>query len=347
MTARGPADIAIERGDDPYTFHELDELAASIPGSSPFQTGLLAHVYRTAPDAEPIALLARDGRGSVVGGMLAVNFVHGPLPRSLARRLTSHCTVRGTPLAASSEGGARIRSLLFSELESRIREQSMYVRYYPDRETPLTTELQSAGFGREDWLNFLLDLRQPTAVLLAKMSKHRRKGIRFAEKSRVEVSEIASRPEIVSASHMMADTHRRLRVPFQSIGLFCSAYEWLFPRGRVMFLAARYGHRTVAVRVVLLHDGIAYDWYSGATTDAAEVHAEEGLVWAAILEAKERGATCFDFGGAGMPTIEYGPREFKRRFGGTLTNFGRFTKVLQPARLRIALVAGRIVRRIP
>jgi lipid II:glycine glycyltransferase (peptidoglycan interpeptide bridge formation enzyme) len=145
----------------------------------------------------------------------------------------------------------------------------------------------------------------------------------------------------------MADTHRRLRVPFQSIELFRAAYEWLFPRGRAMFLSARRGDHTIAVRVVLIHDRIAYDWYSGSAPDAGDVHAEEGLVWAAMLQAKDRGATRFDFGGAGVPTEEYGPREFKRRFGGAMTNFGRFTKVLRPGRLRIAVTAGRRLRRIP
>ena len=347
MTTPGRADVAIERGNDPNTFRELDELAAAVPGCSPFQTGLLAHVYKSAPDAEPIALLARNRQGSAIGGMLAVSFTHGPLPRSLARRLTSHCTVRGTPPAASPEVGVAIGSRLFSELQSRVTDRSMYIRYYADRESPLTAELQSTGFGREDWLNFLVDLRQPEASLLEKMSKHRRKGIRLAEKAGVEVSEMASRAEVDSAYRIMADTHRRLKVPFQSIELFHAAYEWLFPRGRVMFLSARRGDRTVAVRIVLIHDGIAYDWYSGSAPDAGDVHAEEGLVWAAMLQAKEGGATCFDFGGAGMPTEEYGPREFKRRFGGTLTDFGRFTKVLRPARLRIAVKAGRKLRRIP
>ena len=104
MTTPGRADVAIERGNDPNTFRELDELAAAVPGCSPFQTGLLAHVYKSAPDAEPIALLARNRQGSAIGGMLAVSFTHGPLPRSLARRLTSHCTVRGTPPAVSPDG---------------------------------------------------------------------------------------------------------------------------------------------------------------------------------------------------------------------------------------------------
>lgn len=40
--------------------------------------------------------------------------------------------------------------------------------------------------------------------------------------------------------------------------------------------------------------------------------------------AKELGCTTFDFMGAGKPNKPYGVREFKKRFGGELVEYGRY-----------------------
>ena len=108
-----------------------------------------------------------------------------------------------------------------------------------------------------------------------------------------------------------------------------------------MILAARHDAILVSVRVVLLFREIAYHWCGGSRPSAAEVRADELLVWNAMLRAKETGARRFDFGGAGTPEEDYGPREFKRPFGGAETNLGRYTKALRPARLKVAETAAR------
>jgi len=43
----------------------------------------------------------------------------------------------------------------------------------------------------------------------------------------------------------------------------------------------------------------------------------------------------FNFGGAGKPGQPYGPREFKKDFGGKLVEYGRHHLVLSPLRYKI------------
>ena len=38
----------------------------------------------------------------------------------------------------------------------------------------------------------------------------------------------------------------------------------------------------------------------------------------------------FDFDGAGKPDIPYCVRDYKKKFGGKLVNYGRYTLVLNP-----------------
>jgi len=46
-----------------------------------------------------------------------------------------------------------------------------------------------------------------------------------------------------------------------------------------------------------------------------------------LKDGAAKGYKSFDFGGAGSPHEEYGVREFKRRFGGDLVNYGRYMNV--------------------
>jgi lipid II:glycine glycyltransferase (peptidoglycan interpeptide bridge formation enzyme) len=60
----------------------------------------------------------------------------------------------------------------------------------------------------------------------------------------------------------------------------------------------------------------------------------------------ESGYRLLDFGGAGLPEEEYGPREFKRRFGGRLVNLGRYTIVHKPKMLKLIQNLYKVRRRI-
>ena len=54
------------------------------------------------------------------------------------------------------------------------------------------------------------------------------------------------------------------------------------------------------------------------------------IPWEVFLWGKENGYKLLDFGGAGKPDIPYGVREYKRKFGGELVNYGRFTHIHKP-----------------
>jgi serine/alanine adding enzyme len=178
------------------------------------------------------------------------------------------------------------------------------------------------------------------------MSKYRRKGIRAAEKEGLDLVYVSTTAELGSLYRLLADAHRRLLIPFQSRPLFEAVFREFVSGGSGLMVMAKDQDRLLAGRVLLLHGGIAYDWYAGSTSQAKRLHADEWLTWKAMMAAKERGAVQFDFGGAGKPDENYGPREFKRRFGGRETNVGRYTKVLGRVRFGIANLAQEVIRRI-
>jgi hypothetical protein len=336
----------VEIADLDRDYEEIDALAATIAECSPFQTGLLARVYAASPDSEPTALVIRDSAGTLRGSLIAVTFTHGRGPAPLTQSLTSHTTIRGLPLVAPRADGVEALSILTSTLESMLPRGILYMRCYPDRPAPISPLMEMRGFTREDWLNFLIDLRQTPEDILRRMSKHRRKGIRTAEREGLRVAHVTTQGQLRELYALLEASHRELRIPFQRPELFQALLEQLAPRDRALLLLARQGEDAVAARVILLHRDIAYDWYAGSIKSATRFHADEFLAWKGMLLAKEKGARTFDFGGAGSPKEDYGPREFKRRFGGKETNPGRYTKVLRPGRLRIARTAAKVLGRL-
>jgi lipid II:glycine glycyltransferase (peptidoglycan interpeptide bridge formation enzyme) len=178
------------------------------------------------------------------------------------------------------------------------------------------------------------------------MSKGRRKGITRAEKAELEVSEITQEKDLDDFYDLIEETYSSIRVPVAHKSLFVSAFRILRPLQKARFLLCKLEGVPVACRGVLLHGRTVFDWYAGSTEGERARNADEFLVWDVLTWAISQGYETFDFGGAGSPDEEYGPREFKRRFGGDLVEPGRFEKVYKPTLFSFGKRMFRFYRRL-
>ena len=338
--------VSIERLTSTHDFNELDAFAASLAKSSVFQTGKMAHIYSQASGTRPLALVAREASGEIIASLAGVAFSHFLDYPSILAPFTEHFAIRGSPLSeTSTEGTETVRTLL-QELQKEFGSRGLYLRCYPDWLAPSLTGFEACGYLREDWLNIAVDLEGSEEQILGNMSKHRRKGIGVGEREGLGIMEVSTTAQLDSLYALLANAHRILRIPFQKRPLFEAVLrEMVSERAGLMLLATR-GNELLAGRVILLYRGVAYDWYAGSTHHGKELHADEWLTWKAMLLAKQRGALEFDFGGAGKPSEDYGPREFKRRFGGVLTNVGRYTKVIGRVRFAMTDFTQAVLRRV-
>jgi len=325
---------------------ELNSFAETVPRSSIFQTGLLAQVYSRSPDTQPLALVAREPSGGIIASIAGVTFSHASRLSMLAGALSRHFTIRGAPLSAFNPRSAEATHTLLRDLPGRLNPNTLYLRCYPDWEAPSVACLTPNGYARGDWLNIVIDLSATDRELFEGMSKHRRKGIRSAESANIRLVSVSTLSELDHIYRLLVDTHRRLLIPLQGRLLFNAIFQEIVPKGNALMLMAATEDHVLAGRIVLLYRGTAYDWYAGSTLQGKRLHADEWLVWRAMLLAKEHGAIRFDFGGAGKPDEDYGPREFKRRFGGPITNVGRYTKVMRRVRYGLVGLAHEVLERI-
>ena len=91
--------------------------------------------------------------------------------------------------------------------------------------------------------------------------------------------------------------------------------------------------------LALVYQKTIYDYYAGAYKEYYKKYPNDLIPWEVFIYGKKNGFTFFDFGGAGQPNVPYGVREYKKKFGGELINFGRFEKIHKPMSCKLIKLA--------
>lgn len=315
------------------------DFVREIPGGSVFQTPEMASVYESTVRHEPVSVFAVE-EGRIQGLVLASLIWSGGWPMKL---FSGRCIVQGGPLLTKSS----CAPTLLSGLDDLVSKRALYTEIRnlqkPVEAVPL---FESSGYSFAAHLNYHLDLRKSEEEIWSGMSKGRRKGISRAEKTGLEVTEITEERQIDEFYDILKKTYSGLGMPLADKSLFTSAFRILRPLQEARFLLCISEGRTVACRAVLLFRKTLYDWYAGSVAEERAKKADEFLVWNILKWGISKGYETFDFGGAGSPDEEYGPREFKRRFGGEMVEPGRFEKVYKPTLFSFSKKMFRFYRRL-
>jgi len=327
---------------------QWDEFVCNHPHGNIFQTSEMAEVYKQTKNYELIRLAAIDHSTKEVLGIL-----QGVVIKEMGSFLGSFSArsiIHGGPLLIDGAEGIKVLKKLIQYYDKTVRNKVLYTQTRNLWDTSeISNTLSELGYRYEDHLNFLIDLNRSEKEIWRDIHKSRRKGIKRAAKKGIIIEELKEKELIPTIYKILKETYNNARIPLADISLFKSAFEKLVPKNMAKFYVAKHEGRIVATRIILSYKEIIYDWYAGSLSNYLSFYVNEALVWHILKEGANNGYRVFDFGGAGKPNKEYGVREFKRRFGGKLVNFGRYTRVYQPLKLSIAKAlfkAYRVVKRI-
>jgi len=260
--------------------------------------------------------------------------------------IATHGTIRHGPIVRAGAGQSQWTAVL-RDITNATRNSVAYLRIYPGTiEMPGPT-LARAGFERQAWLNFYVDLNQPERTLLSRMTKERRYGIRKASQRGVVVSTAESLDDVSKAYDLLLQTHKRARFPLEPRTFFNEAFKRFFPNHFQIFIA-KSADCPLAVCVVVLEGMSAVSWYAGSLDGAAiqRLYPNDAAVWEAIRWSRSHGFSWFDLGGGGSPDDPRGFVKFKREFGGEETDVGQFTHVPRQWKFGVAKRGFDLVRRI-
>lgn len=319
-----------------------DQFVLNHPYGNIFQTSAMAKVYSKTNKYDSVRLVAKDADS---GDLLAL--VQGSLiceMRGILSPFSSRSVIQGAPLFQNSESGIKAFHKLMKHYNKLVGNKIVYTQIRNMWDTGDYSEmLEDMGYEYEKHLDFLIDLDRDEEEIRSGISKSRRKGINRAERDGIFVKRIESDKELALCYDLVLETYSRFKIPMADFSLFEAAYEILSVTENADFFIAYKDEEAVGTRITLNYKDMVYDWYAGSKPDVNYV--DEALVWH-ILKENAGKYRVFDFGGAGHPDKPYGVREFKRRFGGEMVEFGRYEKIHSEIRKYIAMEGLKLYNKI-
>jgi lipid II:glycine glycyltransferase (peptidoglycan interpeptide bridge formation enzyme) len=304
----------------------------SQPQGNVFQSSMMTEAYRKTRNYNPVCLAAVDSASGDILAVMQATIISEF--GGLLSAFSSRSILQGGPLFVDSPPGREAVRLLVEHYNRLVGSKAVYTQIRNMWDTEDSAEMLAAlGYEYDQHLDFLIDLDRNKDDIWQDIHKSRRKGINRAEKNGMIVRKVSSMEELTACYDLVDDTYKRFKVPIADISLFRAVYEDLAPTGFADFFIAVLDNEAVGTRITLNYKDMVYDWYAGSKPEIDYV--DELLVWHVLKENAGK-YKIFDFGGAGHPHKPYGVREFKRRFGGEMVNFGRYEKVHSRARSSIA-----------
>ncbi|MBN1877058.1 MAG: GNAT family N-acetyltransferase [Anaerolineae bacterium] len=311
--------------------------------SNVFHTPEMFQVFAHTEGHRPTLWATVSNDGHVLALLLPVQIT---LFNGLLRCLTTRAVAYGSVLCAPCKEGQEALTKLLYAYRYEMRGSLLFteLRNLSDMSV-IQPLLHDYGFVYEDHLDFLVDLQRPIEEIWSSLDSNVRTNVRKARRMNVMVKDVTSLEEVSSAYEVLANVYERIQVPLAPYSLFATAFDVLHSRGMIKLLMAYVDDACVAVAVRLLYNGLIHAWYAGALGDYSKYKANDLLNWYMIEWGAQNGFKFFDFGGAGRPDQDYGPRKFKAKFNGALINYGRNICVHRPLYLRLSQWGYQVYRR--
>lgn len=301
------------------------------PQGNIFQTPQMYHAYCATKNYQPIIVACYE-EDAIVGILLAV--VQKEY-KGILGKLSARSIIWGGPLVRNND--ICVLEAIMNEYDRVIKKQAIYTQVRDIFATDWAkNDMAKHGYSYEEHLNILIDLQKSEEQLWKDVHSKRKNEIRRAEKEGTSFAVFTDVDSLKKCWPILNDVYQRARLPLPDISLFKDLLKGEEGSSHLKIFAARNNGEIIGTLLALCWRERILDWYAGAYQENLPKYPNDLLPWEAILWAKRNGYKTFDFGGAGKPGIPYGVRDFKLKFGGELVNFGRFEKIHQPIKMRIA-----------
>lgn len=299
------------------------EFTAEHPLGNAFQTPEMFDVYVSERNYEPVVVICESKEGEYCGVLLSV--IQREY-KGFIGKLSSRSIIWGAPLIHNND--EEILKLVLNEYDRIVCKKAVYtqVRNLWDTDN-LRCVFEKMQYIFEDHLNILIDLNKSEDVLWSEIYSRRRSQINKSERQGVSIKIFNDEKYIEESYNILLDVYRRAKLPLPSIGYFKAAEKYLGEKGYLKFFGAFYGEKLIGVMYLLCYNCITYEWYIGSYNDYMKKHPNDLIIWEIFKWGQKNKFKIFDFGGAGKPDKEYGVREYKKKFGGSIVNLGRYQKV--------------------
>jgi len=305
-----------------------------------FHTPYMYDVYRQTPNHVPFALFAIDDNCAIVA-MLS-GFVQTVSSMPLINKLSKRAVLMQSPLFNNEQA----LSNLLEGYVTFVRKQALYseIRNHVDTQV-VKAMFEATGFKHEEHLNILINLTESLETLWKGIHPKRRNEIRKAERNLVYVSKLKME-HLDKAYGILSEVYTRAGLPLMPFDFFRKALSMATDDCGLVVYGAFAKDQLIGTMFTLQYKKIVFDYYAGSLSEYYHLNPNDILPWKVMISTKEMGYELFDFGGAGKPNVEYGVRDYKIKFGGSLVNYGRYIAIHSPMKCWLAEKAFILLRKL-
>ena len=308
---------------------EIIDNIANIPEFEPqnvFQTKEFMHLFEQEKDANVVFFAVYGDCGLMMVQPVVIQRFVKWLPWRFGAYAVAWREPWRTENIADGEA-IEVFNLMHKEIVKYCRKRALYIEYRHFSEKNIyafTFKLQLP------WWNIYREFGSGEDVA-DKMKRDKKRQLKQSFEVGVEVVLHPTDEQIVEWYALLRRLYRRIHRPLPSLQLFLRLNQssigkiiLITYQGRVISGSAMF-HSSL----LTLHSSFFYDWYRASTTEVIDgVYPSVVSTWSALQYASDNGGGLFDFMGAGPQNKPYGVRDFKLKFGGTLTPEYRYRKYL-------------------
>ena len=339
----GPGVIATA-SDAPFEFvgsdhKDWDQYVRQHPKGAIFHTAAMIRVFAATKDMEPFARAAVNADGKIVALLVSCHV------KTLRRfsAVSSRAVQFAEPLCDPDPTGVAALTKLIDMHDHHMRSRALFCEVRPLCEPSDEADALAAnGYQHCDYINYIINVQNDVDLLWGSMHKRLRQKIRSTLRKGVEIQDDNSPEGVQRLYRLLQASYRRARIPLLGQDLFLNTLAEL-PADCVRVRTAFQGDRPVASIISLIFGNRVFSWYGG-TLRLNGISPFACIVWDDVEWACRHGYSHYDFGGAGWPYEDYGPRKFKASFGGAEVRFGRYMLIYSPLRLRLAKFGYKVTR---
>lgn len=320
---------------------QWDAYVQRHPSGSIFHTRAMIRAFASTGSVHPKAMAAVDETGSIVALLVSC---HVKTLRHFSS-LSSRAVHYAEPLCDATPSGVAALQKLLTQHDEQMRGQALLCEIRSICQPGIERDaLLRCGYDHRDYINYIVELDTSSDELFSRINKSLRQKIRSTLRKGVELRDDNCVAGVGRLYRLLQSSYGLARVPLLGRELFEATLEHL-PPGSVRIRTAFDGDKPIAAIVSLLYGGRVFSWYGGILRVPA-LSPFACLVWDDIRWGLENGFDVYDFGGAGWPHEDYGPRKFKASFGSKEVRYGRYLLTYSKLRLRLAEMAYGASRRL-
>lgn len=161
----------------------------------------------------------------------------------------------------------------------------------------------------------------------ATLSPQRKKQIRKGMQQGASIIESSQESEVIAFYKILRSLYqKKIKKQLPPLKLFIRFFELSLKNNRAKLFLVKYNEKIIGGSICPIDPSKQiFEWYiCGLDKAYKNIYPSVLATWAPIKYASENNIPIFDFMGAGNPHIHYGVRNFKKKFGGTLINTGKF-----------------------